>query len=164
MWVGVCGMMDLGASPGQMSIIPDDTAAGGEVITQKFGVIDISMLTLLVFLICSEHLFLMPALSLAYKADIHIGGFVSGSRGVFKLQNYLLAFWHVLNCWSSEISTALVSSCIMPKYLLFQCAVKFPWGLKTSYISSCYVESSMGTSISNKNCSSVIKMCLHRYL
>ena len=53
-----------------------------------------------------------------YKADIHIGGFVSGRRGVFKLQNCPLAYWHVLN-WSSEIYTALVSLCIMPKYLLF---------------------------------------------
>ena len=59
MWIGVCGMMDLGTSPGQMSIIPDDTAAGGEVITQTFRVIDVGMLTLLTFLICSEHLFLM---------------------------------------------------------------------------------------------------------
>ena len=77
-------MMDLGAFPGQMSIIPDDTAVGGEVITQTFGVIDVGMLTLLAFLICSEHLFLMLALSLAYKADIHVGGFASGRRGVFK--------------------------------------------------------------------------------
>ena len=41
------------------------------------------MLTLLAILICSEHLFLMLALSLAYKADIQVGGFVSGRRGVF---------------------------------------------------------------------------------
>ena len=55
------------------------------------------MLTLLAFLICSEHPFLMPALSLAYKADMHIGGFASGKRGEFKLQNSPLAFWHMLN-------------------------------------------------------------------
>ena len=114
----VCGMMDLGASSGQMSIIPGDTTAGAEVTIQTFGVTDVGILTLFVFLICSEHLFSMLALSLAYKADIHIGGFVSGKRGVFKLQNCLVVFWHVLN-WPSEISTALVSSCIMPKYLLF---------------------------------------------
>ena len=93
----VCGMMDLGASSGQMSVIPDDTAAGGEVITQTFRTIDVGMHTLLAYLICSEHLFLMLVLSLAYKADIHIGGFASGRRGVFKLQNCPLAFWHVLN-------------------------------------------------------------------
>ena len=61
-WIGVCGMRDLGASPGQMSGFPDDTAVGGEVIIQTFGVIDIGMLTLLAFLMCSKH-FLMLALS-----------------------------------------------------------------------------------------------------
>ena len=116
--MGVCGMIDLGVSPWQMSIIPDDTAGGGEVFTQAFGAIDVGMLTLLAFLICSEHLFLMLALSFAYKADTHIGRFVSGRRGVFELQNCLLACWYVLN-WSSEISPALVSSCIMPQYLPF---------------------------------------------
>ena len=53
----VCGMTDLCASPGQMSVIPDGTAAFGEVIVQTFGAIDVGMLILLVFLICSEHLF-----------------------------------------------------------------------------------------------------------
>ena len=47
--MGVCGMMDLGASSGQMSIIPDETVVGGEVITQIFVVIDVGMLTLLSF-------------------------------------------------------------------------------------------------------------------
>ena len=82
-----CGMMDLGASPGQMSVIPDDTATGGGVIIQTFGVIVVGMLTLLAFPFCSEHLFLMLTLSLVYKAVIHAGGFISGRRGVFKLQN-----------------------------------------------------------------------------
>ena len=117
-WMGVCGMMDQGASPGQMSVISDSTAAVGEVIVLILGVIDVGMLILLTFLICSEHLFWMLALSLVYKADVQVGGLGSGRRGVFKLQNCSLAFWHVLN-WSSEISTFLVSSCIMPKYLLF---------------------------------------------
>ena len=39
MWMGVCGMTDLGTSPGQMSVIPDGTAAFGEVIIQMFGAI-----------------------------------------------------------------------------------------------------------------------------
>ena len=56
MWIGVCGMMDLGAFSGKMSIIPDDNAVGGEVIIQTFGAIEISILTLMGFLICSEHL------------------------------------------------------------------------------------------------------------
>ena len=75
---GVCILMNLGASSGQLSVIPFDTVVGTEVNIQTFGVIDVGMLTLLAFLICSEHLFLMLALSLVYKADIHIGGFVSG--------------------------------------------------------------------------------------
>ena len=87
--MGVCGMMDLGASSGQMSIIPGDTAAGAEVNTQTFGAIDVGMLTLLTFPIYSEHLFSMLALSLEYKADTHDGGFVGSRRGVFKLQNCL---------------------------------------------------------------------------
>ena len=49
-WVGVCGLTDLGASPGQMSMIPDGTAAVGEVVIQTFGAIDVGMLA---FLICS---------------------------------------------------------------------------------------------------------------
>ena len=57
MWMGVCGMIDLSASPGQMSVIPDGTAAVGEVIIQTLGAIDVGMLTLLAFLICSENLF-----------------------------------------------------------------------------------------------------------
>ena len=95
--MGVCGMMDLGAAPEQMSVISDGTAVVGDVITQTLGAIDVGMLTLLAFLICSELPFLMLALSLVYKADIHIGWFASERRGVFKLQNCLLAFWHVLN-------------------------------------------------------------------
>ena len=69
--MGVCVLMNLGASSGQMRVIPGDTAAGGEVIIQTFGVIDVGMLTLIAFLICSEHLFSMLALSLVYKADIY---------------------------------------------------------------------------------------------
>ena len=32
MWMGVCGVTDLGASPGQKSVIPEGTAVVGEVI------------------------------------------------------------------------------------------------------------------------------------
>ena len=68
--MGVCVMMNLGVSSGQMSIIPVETAVGAEVNIQTFGVIGVGMLTLLAFLFCSEHLFLIPALSLAYEAAI----------------------------------------------------------------------------------------------
>ena len=62
--MGVYGKIDLGTSSGQMSIIFDDTAADGEVITQTFGAIDVGMLILLAVLIHSKHLFLMLVLSL----------------------------------------------------------------------------------------------------
>ena len=84
--MAVCGMTDLGASPGQMSVNPDGTAAVGEAIIQTLGAIDVGMLMLLACLICSEHLFLMLALSLVYKADTKVGGLESGRRGVVKLQ------------------------------------------------------------------------------
>ena len=48
--------MNLGASSGHMSIIPGDTTVGSEVSIQIFGAIDVGMLTLLAFLIYSEHL------------------------------------------------------------------------------------------------------------
>ena len=86
----------MGASPWQMSVIPDGTAVVGEVIIQTFGAVDVSMLTLLAFLIYNEHLFWMLALSLAYKADTQVGG-CQVVEVVFKLQNCPLAFWHVLN-------------------------------------------------------------------
>ena len=56
--MGVCVLMNLGASSGQMSIILVNTAVGTEVSIQTFGAIGVGMLTLLAFLICSEHLFL----------------------------------------------------------------------------------------------------------
>ena len=95
--MGVCGMTDLGTFPGQMSVIPDGTAVVGEVIIQTFGAIDVGMLILLAFLICSECLFWMLALSLAYKADTQVGGLASGRSSVFKLQKCLLVFWNVWN-------------------------------------------------------------------
>ena len=75
---GVCVFMNLGASPGQMSIIPVDTAIGAEVSIHTFGAIDVGMLTLLVFLICSEHLFSTPAMFFVYIDVIHDAGFSSG--------------------------------------------------------------------------------------
>ena len=46
MWMGVCGVTDLGASPGQMIAIPEGTAVVNEVIIQTFGAMDVGMLTL----------------------------------------------------------------------------------------------------------------------
>ena len=67
-------------------------------------------------LICREHLLWILPLSLAYRADTHVGVLASGRSGVFNKQNCPLAFWHVLN-WSSDISIALVSSSVIPEYL-----------------------------------------------
>ena len=78
MWLGVCVLMNLGASSGQMRGIPIDTFVGVEVSIHTFGAIDVGMLTLLVFLICSEHLFSIPALFLVYIAVIHDGGLARG--------------------------------------------------------------------------------------
>ena len=95
--MGVCGMTDLGASPWQMNVIPGGTAAVGEVIIQAFGAIDVGILTLLASLICSEHLSWMLSLSVAYNTDTQVCGLANGRSSVFKLQNWPLAFWHVLN-------------------------------------------------------------------
>ena len=64
-------------SSGQMSIIPVDTAVGAEISIHIFGAIGVRIFTLLGFLICSEHLFSMPALLFMYNAAIHVGGFAS---------------------------------------------------------------------------------------
>ena len=75
-----------------MSVIPEDTAAVGEVIIQTFGPIAVDMFMLLAFLICREHLFWILSLSLAYRADRQVGGLVSSRCGVFNLQIF---------CWPS---------------------------------------------------------------
>ena len=86
-WMGICVLMNLGVSSGQMSIIPVDTAVGAEVSIHTFGAIDVGMLTLLAFLICNEHLFSITVLFFAYIAVRHDGGFASGWRGtlIFKI-------------------------------------------------------------------------------
>ena len=45
--MGVCSVIVLGASPGQMSVIPAGTAAGEEVIIHTFEAMDVDMLMLL---------------------------------------------------------------------------------------------------------------------
>ena len=74
MWMGVCVLINLGASSGQMRVIPVGTAVGAKVSIHIFGAIGMGMLTLLVCLICREHLFSMPALFFAYNVAIHVGG------------------------------------------------------------------------------------------
>ena len=62
-------MIDLDASPGQISVIPEGTAVVGEIIIQTFGAMDVVMQMLLALLICREHLFWILSLSLVYRAD-----------------------------------------------------------------------------------------------
>ena len=57
MWMGVCVLMNLGASSGQIIIISVDTIVGAEVSIHMFGAIGVGMVALLAFLICSEHVF-----------------------------------------------------------------------------------------------------------
>ena len=88
----VCGVTDLGASLGQMSVILVGTTVVGEVIIQIFGAMDVGMLMLLAFLICREHLFRILSLPLAYRADTQVGALATDRSGVFNMQNCLLAF------------------------------------------------------------------------
>ena len=95
--MGVCGVIVLGATSGQMGVIPAGTAAIDEFIIQTFGAMDAGMLMLLAFLTCMEHLLYILSLSLAYRVDTHVGGLASGRNGVFNMQNCPLASSHVLN-------------------------------------------------------------------
>ena len=78
MWMGVCILMNLGATSGQIIVIPGDTPVGADISIHTFGAICVGMLTLLVFLIGSEHLFSISTLFFAYIAVIHDGGLASG--------------------------------------------------------------------------------------
>ena len=78
MWMGVCVLMNLGASSGQIIIIPVDTTGDVEVSIHTLGAISVGMVALLLFLICNEHLFSIPALFFAYIAVIHDGGLAGG--------------------------------------------------------------------------------------
>ena len=78
MWTGVHVLMNPDASSGQIIIIPINTTVGAEVSTHTFGAIGEGMVALLMFLICSEYLFSIPALFFAYIAMIQNGGLASG--------------------------------------------------------------------------------------
>ena len=78
MWMGVCVLMDLGASSGQIIIISVNTTVGAEVSIHTLGAISVRMVTLVVFLICSKHLFSIGALFFTYIAAIHDSGLASG--------------------------------------------------------------------------------------
>ena len=77
MWIGICVLMKLGASSGQIIVIPVDTTVGAEVSIHIFGAIGVAMVALLVLLICCKHLLSIPALFFAYIAVIQDGGLAS---------------------------------------------------------------------------------------
>ena len=49
MWMGVCVSMNLGASSGQIIIIPVNTTVGADVSIHTLGAIGVGMVALLVF-------------------------------------------------------------------------------------------------------------------
>ena len=75
--MGICVLIILSAASRHMSVIPVDTTVGVKVSIHTFGAIGVRMLTLLVFLICSQHPFSILALFLVDIAAIHDGGFAS---------------------------------------------------------------------------------------
>ena len=83
--MGVCGVIILGASQGQMSVILASAAGGEEVTIHTFGAMDVGMLTLLAFLTCREHFFGYYCHPW-HRDDKHVGGLASGESGVFSIQ------------------------------------------------------------------------------
>ena len=87
MWMGACVLMNLGTFSGQIIVIPVNTPVVVEVNIHTLGAISVGIVELLVFLICSEHLFSVPALFFVYIAVLHDGGLTSGCRSALILKN-----------------------------------------------------------------------------
>ena len=66
-------------------------AVGGVVSIQTSGVIWIGRAVVVVLCSCNEHLDVMLALLLAYRALMHVGGLARGWKGVEMWQNCPLA-------------------------------------------------------------------------
>ena len=75
--MGVCVLMNLGASSGQIIIIPVNADVSPEVSIHILRAIGVGMVALLVFLICGEDLLTIPALFFAYIAAIRDDGLAS---------------------------------------------------------------------------------------
>ena len=93
MWMGFSTLMNVVAFLGQMRVTVLAGAKIGMVRVQTFGAICDGMLTSKVFLICNEHHAEMLTTFLAYKAELHVGGFANGWKGVGMLQNCPFATW-----------------------------------------------------------------------
>ena len=59
----------------------------------------------------------MLAKFLVYKAEVQVGGLASGWKGVGIVQNCPFTAWQIWNWWD-ESSTAIVSSLVIPRYLV----------------------------------------------
>ena len=93
MWMGFSTVMNVVALPGQIRVMVLAGAESGVVRIQKFGATCDGMLTSKVFLICNEHCKEMLARFVAYKAEIPVGRFASGWKGVGIVQNCPFAAW-----------------------------------------------------------------------
>ena len=154
MWIGLFIIIDFVVSPGQMSVTAVVIAEVGVGSIYMLGASWVGILMSWVFFICNEHLAEMLHVFLVYRAVMQDGGFASGWKGVMTLQNCPLASSQILNWWS-DISTAIVSSWVIPRYwaLMSYHAVKFPCGMSKVnilYIESCCDLSWIGTSMRSK--------------
>ena len=78
MWMGFSTLMNLVAFPEQIWVIVLAGVENAVVKIQTFGAIWDGMLMSEVFFICNEHLEVILAEFLAYKAEMQVGGFASG--------------------------------------------------------------------------------------
>ena len=93
MWMGFSTLMDVVAFPWEIRVIVLASAGSGVVRIQTFGAICDGMLTSKVFPTCNEHHAEMLARFLAYKAEVHVGGFAYGWKGVGIWQNCPFVAW-----------------------------------------------------------------------
>ena len=93
MCMGFSTVVNVVAFPRHIRLIALAGAASGVVRIHTFGAVCDGMFTSDVFLTCSEHHGEMPAWFLTYKAEVHVGGFASGWKGVGMLQNCPFPAW-----------------------------------------------------------------------
>ena len=102
-WMGVCGMVTLSASPGQMSVILAGAAAGEEVIIHTFGAygcwctntVGISWLVGNIFSGYQSCLWCREMINM-------LVGWQVGNSGVFSIQNCPLAFFYMFGTGSPK--------------------------------------------------------------
>ena len=87
--------MNVIAFPGQIKVMVLVGVENAAVRIQTFGAIRDGMLMSEVFLICNEHLEVMLAKFLVYKAEVQVGGLASGWKGVGIVQNCPSADWQI---------------------------------------------------------------------